>query len=65
LALPLADASVKIRASGPGDDPDDVAAGGVWAGVLPLELRWGTPDSSPDLEPGVRVPAHVRERSWS
>jgi len=62
LALPLAEASVKIRRGAPGDDPEDVAAGLAWAGVLPLEQRWGTPVPAPDLEPGRPVPPHVSDR---
>src|SRR6516164_7545261 len=34
LALPLAEASVKIRTGPPADEPDDLGAG-VWAGVVP------------------------------
>ena len=62
LALPLAEASVKVRAGGPGDDPDDVAAGAAWAGVLPLEQRWGVPVADTDLLSGVPVPPHVAAR---
>ena len=36
LALPLHEASVKRRAGDPEDEDFDVAAGGVWAGVVPL-----------------------------
>jgi nitroimidazol reductase NimA-like FMN-containing flavoprotein (pyridoxamine 5'-phosphate oxidase superfamily) len=35
LAVPLAEASLKARAGGVGDEPEDVEAG-TWAGVLPL-----------------------------
>ncbi|MEV0761465.1 pyridoxamine 5'-phosphate oxidase family protein [Nocardia sp. NPDC050435] len=62
LALDLTEASVKVRAGGPGDDAADIENGGVWAGVLPLQQVWGTPISSPDLEPGVAVPADVLDR---
>ena len=40
IAVPLAEASVKTRAGGPVDEPDDVAAG-VWAGVVPLSVTAG------------------------
>ena len=33
FALDLAEASVKVRTGPPGDDDEDVAAGGRWAGV--------------------------------
>jgi nitroimidazol reductase NimA-like FMN-containing flavoprotein (pyridoxamine 5'-phosphate oxidase superfamily) len=42
LALPIAEASAKIRAGGPVDDEADYALP-VWAGVLPLTLTPGVP----------------------
>jgi len=62
LVLPLAEASVKVRAEGPHDDEDDVTAGLAWAGVLPLVQHWGTPEPATDLSPGTPVPDHVRTR---
>lgn len=62
LALDLSEAAVKVRDGGPGDDPEDVTVGGTWAGVLPLSRVWGEPVPSGDLEPGIPVPDHVRER---
>jgi nitroimidazol reductase NimA-like FMN-containing flavoprotein (pyridoxamine 5'-phosphate oxidase superfamily) len=65
LVLSLAEASVKIRRGGPVDDEEDVAAATAWAGVLPLEQRWGTPVPSPDLAdsaPHLDVPRHVTGR---
>ena len=35
LALPLTEASVKIRAGGPSDEPEDYALD-IWAGVVPV-----------------------------
>jgi nitroimidazol reductase NimA-like FMN-containing flavoprotein (pyridoxamine 5'-phosphate oxidase superfamily) len=35
LAVPLTEASVKIRTGGPNDDPDDLGTP-VWAGMVPL-----------------------------
>ncbi|MEV0076346.1 pyridoxamine 5'-phosphate oxidase family protein [Nocardia neocaledoniensis] len=62
LALDLTEASVKVRTGGPGDDEADIAAGGVWAGVLPLRQVWGEPIGADNLEPGVDVPADVAAR---
>ena len=42
LALPLEEASAKIRTGGPVDDEEDYAMP-VWAGVLPLKLTPGEP----------------------
>jgi uncharacterized protein len=60
LAVPMAEASLKVRAGGPGDDPEDVAAGG-WAGHVPLRLVADAPVSAPDAVGGVpdHVVAHV------
>ncbi|MFI9401483.1 pyridoxamine 5'-phosphate oxidase family protein [Nocardia sp. NPDC052316] len=63
LALDLTEASVKIRAGGPSDDPADIENGGVWAGVLPVRQVWGEPVDSADLEPGLPVPADVLDRT--
>ncbi|WP_107659383.1 pyridoxamine 5'-phosphate oxidase family protein [Nocardia suismassiliense] len=63
LALDLTEASVKIRAGGPNDDPADIENGGVWAGVLPVRQVWGEPIDSADLEPGLPVPADVLDRT--
>ncbi|MFE3546077.1 pyridoxamine 5'-phosphate oxidase family protein [Nocardia sp. NPDC059177] len=62
VALDLTEASVKVRTGGPNDDADDIATGGVWAGVLPLRQVWGEPIPAGDLEPGIEVPAEVAAR---
>ena len=62
LALPLHEASVKARTGDPGDEPEDVAAGGVWAGVVPLALKAGQVITSADAA-GLPVPEHVRRRA--
>ena len=43
LQLPLDAASVKVRAAGVGESPDDGEDRTVWAGVLPVALRAGAP----------------------
>ncbi|WP_420370428.1 pyridoxamine 5'-phosphate oxidase family protein [Curtobacterium sp. L1-20] len=43
LQLPLDRASVKIRAAGVGEAVDDGEDHAVWAGVLPLAVRAGSP----------------------
>jgi uncharacterized protein len=42
LALPLREASAKIRSGPPADDEDDLALD-IWAGVIPLSLEPGAP----------------------
>lgn len=58
LALPLAEASVKIRTGPPADDPDDLDAG-VWAGVVPVAMTFGKPEPDAALRPGIAVPDHI------
>ncbi|MGH3305722.1 MAG: pyridoxamine 5'-phosphate oxidase family protein [Streptosporangiaceae bacterium] len=58
LALPLDEASVKVRSGGPKDDPEDYDSG-IWAGVLPAALAFGPAEPDPALPPGVAVPGHI------
>lgn len=60
LAVPLHEASMKARAGGPGDDPEDVAAG-TWAGHVPLR-RVAEP-VVPAPEATGPVPADVAARA--
>ena len=52
LAVPLTEASAKIRRGGPIDDPEDLD-GPYWAGSIPITTTFGEPVPSPDLPPGV------------
>jgi nitroimidazol reductase NimA-like FMN-containing flavoprotein (pyridoxamine 5'-phosphate oxidase superfamily) len=58
LAVPLDEASAKVRTGPPKDDEADIELA-IWAGVLPLDTQPGPPDPSPDLAPGIDVPASV------
>lgn len=65
LRVPLAEASVKLRAAGADGEPDDGESREVWAGVLPLGTAAGEPRPDPDVPAGVPVPASLdraRER---
>jgi nitroimidazol reductase NimA-like FMN-containing flavoprotein (pyridoxamine 5'-phosphate oxidase superfamily) len=64
LALPLHEASVKVRAGDPDDEDFDVEAGGVWAGVIPLRVVAGDVVTGADVDV-VDVPAHVTARAES
>ena len=55
LEMPLAEASAKVRAGDPIDEPDDMA-GPWWAGVIPVETRFGTPTPAADLTGTNPVP---------
>jgi len=59
LALPLDEASAKIRTGPPKDDEVDYALP-VWAGVLPLRVVAEAPIADPRLKPGTPVPDYVR-----
>ncbi len=61
LALPLTEASVKIRAGGPSDEPEDCATD-IWAGVVPVTVRFGEPEPDAALRPGIAIPEHIRHR---
>jgi nitroimidazol reductase NimA-like FMN-containing flavoprotein (pyridoxamine 5'-phosphate oxidase superfamily) len=52
LALPLEEVSAKIRRGPPVDDEEDYALP-IWAGVVPVETRLGTPIDDGRVLPGV------------
>jgi nitroimidazol reductase NimA-like FMN-containing flavoprotein (pyridoxamine 5'-phosphate oxidase superfamily) len=58
VALPLAEASAKVRTGPPIDDEEDYALP-IWAGVLPLRVEPGTPEPDPRLHAGTPVPEYV------
>ena len=58
LAVPLDEASVKVRTGPPKDDEEDYDSG-IWAGVLPSALAFGAAEPDPALAGGVPVPAHI------
>ena len=58
LALPLDEASVKVRTGGPKDDDEDYDSG-IWAGVLPAALAFGAVEPDPALTGEVPVPEHI------
>ena len=57
LALPIDEASAKIRTGGPVDDEEDYALP-VWAGVLPLTLTPG--EAIADRGVTAEMPAYIR-----
>ncbi|NIH84929.1 pyridoxamine 5'-phosphate oxidase family protein [Amycolatopsis granulosa] len=62
LALDLEEASVKIRAGEPVDDPEDMDSHHIWAGVVPVRTTFGEPIPADYLPAGAPVPPHVRSR---
>ena len=61
LALPLAEASVKIRAGGPSDEPEDYTLD-MWAGVVPVTTEFREPEPDSALRPGIDPPPHIVKR---
>lgn len=58
VAVPIAEASAKIRTGPAKDDREDLALP-VWAGVLPLRTVPGKPEDDPHLTPGLAPPSNV------
>lgn len=62
LALPLDEASAKIRSGAPVDDDDDLALP-VWAGVIPLRLEPSEPTAADGVDGPPPPYASAYERS--
>ncbi|HTU78722.1 MAG TPA: pyridoxamine 5'-phosphate oxidase family protein [Solirubrobacteraceae bacterium] len=58
LAMPIAEASAKVRTGGPVDDEEDYALD-AWAGVIPLASRAGAPEPDARLRAGIAMPAYA------
>ncbi len=59
LALPIEEASAKIRTGPPEDGNSSDGDLPIWSGQLPLHASWGDPIPDPTLRPGIEVPASV------
>jgi len=67
LAIPIDEASAKIRNGPPIDDEEDLTLD-AWAGTLPLRTLAGEPEPDPGLRAGIPTPAHVsgyRRPGWA
>ena len=58
VALPIDEASAKVRSGGPVDDEEDYALP-AWAGVIPLSMQAGPARADARLPDGVPVPGYV------
>ncbi|HZJ07777.1 MAG TPA: pyridoxamine 5'-phosphate oxidase family protein [Nocardioidaceae bacterium] len=63
LALGVDEASVKLSIGHPDDGAGPDGDLPVWAGRLPLEHLWGTPEPDPVLRDGIPAPGHVAART--
>ena len=59
VALPLDEASVKVRDGGVDDNPSDIGTG-VWAGVVPLRVVAGEPIAADEDAAGLPIPQSVK-----
>jgi nitroimidazol reductase NimA-like FMN-containing flavoprotein (pyridoxamine 5'-phosphate oxidase superfamily) len=59
LALPLNEASAKVRTGPPIDDEKDYALS-TWAGVVPLSLDAHAPIADPSLPAGISSPSYAQ-----
>lgn len=64
VAVPLTEASAKLRAGDPVDEPEDLT-GPHWAGTVPMHTTFGSPTPAADLHEGVDVPDTVAGRFGS
>jgi nitroimidazol reductase NimA-like FMN-containing flavoprotein (pyridoxamine 5'-phosphate oxidase superfamily) len=62
LRVPVEEFSAKVRTGPPIDDPEDMSFP-TWAGVIPLEMKSGTPISDPQLDPAREAPAYAKHYS--
>jgi nitroimidazol reductase NimA-like FMN-containing flavoprotein (pyridoxamine 5'-phosphate oxidase superfamily) len=60
LAIPIEEASAKIRTGPPKDDAEDMDLR-VWAGVLPIRTVPGQPEPDPELPDGLEPPGYVTD----
>ncbi|HEY7659594.1 MAG TPA: pyridoxamine 5'-phosphate oxidase family protein [Actinomycetota bacterium] len=60
LAVPIEEASAKVRTGPPKDEEEDLALP-IWAGVLPLRTVPGTPEPDPYLPEDVAAPGYLTD----
>jgi nitroimidazol reductase NimA-like FMN-containing flavoprotein (pyridoxamine 5'-phosphate oxidase superfamily) len=58
LRLPLTEVSAKVRVGPPEDDAEDYSLG-IWAGVLPMELKAGEAIRDERCDAGIAVPGYL------
>ena len=60
VAVRIEEASAKIRTGGPKDIEEDYALP-VWAGVMPVNEIYGSPENDEMLANGIVVPAYIQQ----
>lgn len=56
----IEEASAKIRTGPPGDDEADYALP-IWAGVIPAQMQFMTPEADPRLADGIPEPKYIQD----
>lgn len=64
LRVPIEEFSSKVRTGPPIDDEEDLRFP-TWAGVVPLEMKVGTPQNDPTMEPALEIPEYIGHYSRS
>jgi hypothetical protein len=62
LRVPIEEFSAKVRVGPPIDDEEDLSFP-TWAGVVPLEIKAGTPIDDPTLDQARPVPEYAKNYS--
>ena len=60
LQLKITEASAKIRDEGVGDDKEDYDLD-IWAGIIPIETKYGAAINDDKLKEGIQIPESVKK----
>jgi len=60
LKLKITEASAKIRTGPPKDEKADYDLD-IWAGVIPIEMKYGKPIPDPELKSGISISTSVKK----
>jgi len=60
VAIDIESASAKVR-TGPAKDDEEDYTLPIWAGVMPVQMQFGTPINDERLSSGITVPNYIKE----
>jgi len=61
VSIDIDEASAKIRTGPPIDDEEDYKLP-VWAGLIPISLKFDSPENDPKLNKDIGLPNYIREK---
>ena len=61
VSIDVDEASAKIRTGPPIDDEEDYNLP-VWAGMMPISLKFDSPENDPKLNEDIALPNYIREK---